>query len=93
MPIETVEQLTETLHANADWRVGPDTDKARAFVTAATKLILILPQSSADDGFSTTTNIQQVERQMQEAQAFLNDVAAGVSNSRVRFFSFRGFRR
>jgi hypothetical protein len=93
MPIETIEELTATLHANADWRVTPDVEKARAFVTAATKLILILPQSSADDGFSMTTNIQQVERQMQEAQSFLNQVAAGVSTSRVRFLTFRGFRR
>lgn len=92
MAIESYESLVESLQLNADWRVGPDPAKARAFVTAATKLVVMMPVASADDGASTSTNINQIAEQMKQAQAYLNSISTA-ANSRVRFFSFGGFRK
>ena len=95
MVIEDYETLVATLQENADWRVGPSRPKAEAFVTAATKLIVMMPASSSDDGHSTSTNIAQIESQMRDAQAYLNSIGGSTSTtSKVRFLTTRtGFRR
>lgn len=95
MVVEDYETLVATLQENADWRVGPSRSKAEAFVTAATKLLVMMPVSSSDDGHSTSTNITQIESQMKDAQAYLNSVGGGTSTtSKVRFLTTRtGFRR
>ncbi len=95
MAVEDYATLVETLQQNADWRVGPSAAKARAFVTAATKLLVMMPVSSSDDGHSTSTNITQIESQMKDAQAYLNSIGGNTSStSKVRFLTTRtGFRR
>ena len=94
MAVESYDSLLEQLQQNADWRVGPSVEKARAFVTAATKLIVVMPTASSDDGHSTSTNIAQLKVESNEAQQFLNESGANAAtSSRVRMFSFRGFRR
>lgn len=91
----SINEILDALSDNADFEETQSVTKARAFITAATRYLVLSPQSQSDQGSSLTMNSAQVESLMQRARAFIASVGASSSaTSRVRFLSAgEGFRR
>ncbi|MEM1224602.1 MAG: hypothetical protein AAGJ40_02835 [Planctomycetota bacterium] len=93
----TLDEVYESLDANADFEEVGSVAKAKAFATAATKFLFLSPQSQADQGSSMTISVQQVENLLHRARAFVDGYGTdGAVSSRggVRFLSAsEGFRR
>lgn len=91
----TLDDITDDLLENASFEEDASVTKAKAFVTAAKRFLLLSPQSQSDQGSSLTMGLEQVEGLLKRAQQYVKEQqSANASNSRVRFLSAReGFYR
>lgn len=87
----TIFEVEESLLENADFEEVGSVAKAKAFVTAARRWLVLKPQSASNQSSSMSMNAQQVADMMNAAQAFVD--ANDSSRSNVRFLSvLQGFR-
>lgn len=88
----TFDQVADAYLDNADFEESGSVAKAKAFVTACVRLLVLLPSSASDQGSSQAFDQKEIQANKQRAQAF---IAANASGARVRSFSvntgdFRG---
>lgn len=95
VPDIRLEEAESLFFANLDFEETFSVAKARSFITAAKKLLYLLPLSASDQGSSLTHNIAQIEAMMRRAQQYVDaQTAAADGGGRVRFLSAsEGFRR
>lgn len=91
-----VEEAKQAYYDNADYESDASVSKAKLFVAACTRLMILIPASAAQGGESISMPIAQIESALQYARKWLamNDasstqIPAGV----VRYASTRNFRR
>jgi len=80
----TLDEVIDSLLDNADFEEVNSLSKAKAFVTAATRFFILVPQTAADQqGCSQSMSVQQIENLMERARSYVstNNTAA----SSVRF--------
>lgn len=94
MTTPTLATIQQTLLDSADYAVQRSVTKAKAFVTAATQMLIVLPQSSANQATSVAYSVDQIRQLKNEAEEWLkaNDPAQNASTS-TRFLSVEGFRK
>jgi len=94
MTTPTLASIQQTLLDNADYSVEGSVAKAKAFVTAATQMLIVLPQSSANQATSVAYSVDQIRQLKNEAEEWLaaNDPVQNASSS-TRFLSVEGFRK
>jgi hypothetical protein len=86
----SITTVIDDLIANADFEETRSVSKAQAFVTAATRYIILTPQSQSDQGSSLAMPMAQIENLMARARSYI----AASDGSRVRFLSAsEGFKR
>lgn len=94
MAAPTIDEVTDDLLENADFEEQSSVAKARAFITAAKRYLILSPQSQSDQSSSLTISVEQIMDLMRRAQQYVDHKAAINSGSRVRFLSAaEGFRR
>lgn len=94
MAAYTIDEIYDALSANADFEEFGDVAKAKCFISAATRYLVLSPNSQSDQGTSLTINAQQIESLLQRARAFVAANPTGASGAKVRFFSIgEGFMR
>ena len=91
----TIDEIYDDLSNNADFEEVGSVAKAKAFVTAATRYLIVSPASQSDQGSSMVINSQQIERLLQRARSFIAaNERTSAATSRVRFLTAaQGFRR
>ena len=90
----TLDEVYDSLIDNADFEEVSSVSKARAFATAATRFLILSPQSQADQGSSMTMSVAQIENLLKRARGYIDQNATGQGNANVRFLSAStGFRR
>lgn len=87
MATYTIESVEQTLLDNADFEENASVAKAKAFVSAAKRWLILSPESSSNQSSSMSWSKQIVVDLMRRAEAFV--VANDTSNTggRVRFLS------
>jgi hypothetical protein len=87
-----IEQIQADLIANADWEVELSLSKAKAFAAAATRWLILNPQSSSKADASMTFDTTSLKEQLKRAQQFIQANRVGSNGSRVLGVSrrFRG---
>jgi len=60
------------LLANITWEEDGSVSEAAAFVQAALFLLVMLPVSGGDQGYSLVNNVQALQTQVDRAKMFLN---------------------
>lgn len=88
----TVEQIEQALLDNADFEEANSVTKAKAFITAGKRWLILRPASASSQGNSLSLNAGQVQSMVTRAQEFIaaNDTSG---TSRVRFLGMDGFSR
>ena len=91
----TIDEVIDDLLDNADFEESASLSKARTFITAATRYLILTPASQSDQGSSLAMGLQQIQSLLSRATAFVNsNDTASAAGSRVRFLSAgEGFRR
>ena len=90
----TIDEVIDALVDNANFEEVSSVAKASAFVTAATRFLILSPQSQADQGSSLSMSVQQIENLLVRARSYVEANTAGRDGSRVRFLSASvGYRR
>jgi len=85
----TTDQILDAFSDNADYEETQSLPKAKAFVTACTRLIGVIPSSQSDQGSSIAMSVPQVLALMQRAQNWIAANRSG-QGSRVSFLSVNG---
>lgn len=87
----TFDEVADAYLDNADFEEAGSVAKARAFVTACVRLLLLLPVSASDQGSAQSFDQKEIQANKQRAQAY---IAANASGARTRFLSVNtgGFR-
>lgn len=97
MTTTDIPTIITALCDNADFEEVDSLTKAQAFVTAATRYLILSPQSSSGEGVSMSLSVAQIENLLTRARMFveMKRSAGGMGGSpRVRVLVFReGFRR
>lgn len=88
MAAPTFAEVIDALSDNADFEEARSLAKAKAFVTAAKRFLIIAPQSASDQGSSQTFSVAQIENMMRDAQAFV--ASSSSPNGGVRFLGVGG---
>jgi len=83
----TLNEIIDSLLDNADFEEASSLVKAKAFVTAAKRYLILCPASAADLGSSQAINAIQVHDLLRRAQAFVAAIG-GESGSSVRYLGF-----
>lgn len=90
----TIDEVYDDLLNNADFEELSSVVKARAFVTAAKRFLILSPQQQTDQGSSMTISVNQIESLLNRAQQFIEQSNRNSSGGGVRFLSAaEGFRR
>lgn len=90
----TLSEVIDSLVDNADFEAAFSVSKARAFVTAATRYLILMPASQSDKGSSLSMSVAEVRMLMDRATRFINQSATSAANPGVRFLTCaEGFRR
>ena len=86
-------QVQEDLLDNADFEESGSVSKAKAFITAAKRWLILRPQSSSHQGNSLSMDVNQVRQMLSRAQSYVaaNDTSSA-ANSNTRFFSAENLR-
>lgn len=94
MSAPTIDEIIDDVLDNADFEEESSVSRARAFITAAKRYMLISPQSQTDQGSSMTMSVAQIESMVRRAQQFVDVKSTAAATSQVRFLSAsEGFRR
>ena len=90
----TLDQAMDSLVDNADWEATQDVAKARAFITAANRYLILMPSSSSEPGgFSTAMSVSEVRGLMERASLFVASMDASQNSTKVVHLRMRpGFR-
>lgn len=90
MATYTLESVEETLLDNADFEEVGSVSKAKAFVTAANRWMILSPESSSNQSSSLSMNKASVETLKARALAFIqvNDKRADGASSKVSFYGY-----
>lgn len=67
----TLDQVITALTTNADFEEVGSVAKAKAFVTAAKRWLILAPASASKEGSSLSMNPQQVENLLKRAQDYV----------------------
>lgn len=90
----TIAEVLDSLIDNADFEASSSVEKARAFITAATRYLVLMPASQSDKGSSLSMSVAEVRMLMDRATNFVNQSVVSASNPSVRFLTCaEGFRR
>ncbi len=94
MPI-SIDDALDTLIENADFEEAESVSRAKTFVTAAKRYLILAPQAQSDQGSSLTLSVDQIHSMLKRAQLYVRQQqTTTASNTRVRFLSAgEGFRR
>lgn len=71
MATDTVASIVNDLLDNVDFEESDSVTKAKAFITAAKKWLILSPQAASDQASSLTFNTPQIENMMNRAIAFV----------------------
>jgi hypothetical protein len=87
----TFDEVADAYLDNADFEEAGSVAKAKAFVTACVRLLVLLPASASDQGSAQSFDQKEIQANKQRAQAY---IAANASGARTRFLSVNtgGFR-
>lgn len=84
----TLDEVIDDLLDNADFEETQSLTKAKAFVTAAKRYLILAPASSSDQGSSLSINASQVHDMLRRAQAYVAASASSSTGSSVRYIGF-----
>lgn len=90
------EAAFEAVMVYADFEEVGDVSRARKFITAANRYLIVNPVSQSEHGGSLTSAVSQIENILRRAQAYvgLHPVSTGVGRSQTRVLGvsprFRG---
>lgn len=88
-----IDQITDDLLDNADFEEVSSVTKAKAFITAAKRFLILTPAAQSDQASSLSISVEGIERLYRRAQQYVDNSSAS-NGSRVRFLSAsEGFRR
>lgn len=80
--MDDVNTIIQTLTDNADWSTSQSVDKANAFVVAARKYLISVPEHSTQPGgFSLRFSLIQIKAMLDEASQWLADRANAIPSS------------
>lgn len=86
--------IVEAYHDNADYAETGSIAKARAFVTACRRLLVLQPSESANRETTTRFDMKLIQQELEMARQWLaaNDTSAAdrASVTRADFRNFRG---
>ncbi len=90
----TLDEVITSLVDNADWEATQDVAKARAFVTAANRYLILMPSSSSEPGgFQVSMNVGEVRTLLERASLFVASMATNQNSTGVVHLRIRpGFR-
>jgi hypothetical protein len=88
----TIADVEADLLANADFEEVGSVSKAKAFVTAAKRWLIMRPNTAAHQGNSLSLNADIVKEMMDRAQNFIAVNNTGASGN-VLFLGVNGFTR
>jgi hypothetical protein len=83
----TLDEIIDDLLDNADFEETASLTKAKAFVTAAKRYLILCPASAADQSSSQSINATQVHDLLKRAQAYVTSVGGGGAAT-VRYIGF-----
>lgn len=84
----TLDDVEQALLDNADFVETQSVAKAKAFVTAATRWLIMRPTNASAAGRTVVFNVVQVEQMKNNAEQFVESSATGG----VRFLQTRNYR-
>jgi len=82
-----INEIEKALIEYADFEETESVDRAKKFITAAKRWLILRPQSSARDGASMTMSHSTVNDLLQRAHAYVKARETGANQSRVRFLA------
>lgn len=86
----TIDEVIDALSDNADFEEVGSVAKARAFITAANRFLILTPSSQSDQGSSLSMGLPQVQSLLASARAYVTQAdQSSAMTSRVRFLSAR----
>lgn len=86
----TIDEVIDALSDNADFEEVGSVAKARAFITAANRFLILTPSSQSDQGSSLSMGLPQVQSLLASARAYVTQADnSSAATSRVRFLSAR----
>lgn len=85
----TFDEVADAYLDNADFEETSSLTKARAFVTACTRMLVLLPSSASDQASAQSFDMGQIMAAKTRAENF---IAANAQGASVRFFSAERFR-
>lgn len=85
-------EIEDDLIEYADFEEVGSVGRARLFVTAAKRWLILRPESASDQGSSLSMSKSVVEGLLKRAQNYVAANAAAGSGGRVRFLSATDFR-
>lgn len=89
-----LQNIAEVINTNADWPETMDLVKAKAFASAARRMLLFTPsQSSQPGGFGTSFDLAMIKQLLDQATEFITNNDTTASNGSVSILGARhGFR-
>lgn len=86
----TIDEVMDALSDNADFEESNSVTKARAFITAATRYLIMTPASQSDQGSSLAMGLAEVQKLLAAARLFVSQSSTdSQETTRVRFLSAR----
>ena len=90
MAVPTIDEVIDELLTNADFEASNSVAKARAFITAANRFLIMTPASQSDKGASLSMGLAEIRSLLNAARSFVNQSSTdSAATSRVRFLSAR----
>lgn len=92
-----LDELKSALWDNADFKEAGSVSKARAYITAATRVLSLVPENSSTREGQLGFNMVEIRRRLESAEAFVSSsseatetaAAGGPSVTRMSFEQFR----
>ena len=90
MAAPTIDEVIDALLDNADFEASDSVTKARLFITAANRFLIMTPASQSDKGSSLSMGLAEIRNLLTAARAFVNQADTNsAATTRVRFLSAR----
>ena len=92
MAAPTIDEITDEILNNADFEEQNSLSRAKAFVTAAKRFLILTPESQADQSSSMSISASEISNLMRRAQQFVDKRSRKTGAVRLLSAS-EGFRR
>lgn len=94
MAVEPIDALNDCV-TYADWEETGSVTRAKAFITAVNRYLLLSPQSQSDQGQSLAISVTELANMRNRAQVFVAQSVESGSGASVRFLGVSqvGFRQ